>query len=186
MSLWWNFLMFYIQIFLFNEGPNFNPFSCSIFPYFQSLSEWDPKNGSLTFINGKRVRSGKWGTSSMHCAQKYASHVQGRISSVCRELGVKRKRLCHIRFRLDGYNFFFRRRPINVSVARITQPSAEHEREPAVAAVPTLFAKLFPGFSLAFPLFFPLSLYTFTFVISVRLACKLLSDSCTCPPARRA
>jgi len=105
----------------------------------------------------------------------------------CRELGVKRKRLCHIRFRLDGYNFFFRRRPINVSVARITQPSAEHEREPAVAAVPTLFPKLFPGFSLAFPLFFPLSLYTFTFVISVRLACKLLSDSCTCcPPARRA
>jgi len=57
MNLWCNSLIIYIQIFSLFEGQKFNPFSCPIFPYFQRLLEWAPKNGLLTFItwvNGSR------------------------------------------------------------------------------------------------------------------------------------
>jgi len=39
MSLWGNSLMVYIKMLLLNGGPIFNPFSCSIYPYFQWVSE---------------------------------------------------------------------------------------------------------------------------------------------------
>jgi len=53
MSLWWNSLIIYIQIFLLKEGHNFNPFSCLIFQSFRmgtqtytsrfrNLSNWTP------------------------------------------------------------------------------------------------------------------------------------------------
>jgi len=51
MSLWMNSLIIYIQIYVFGEGHNFDPFSCSIFPYFQWVSEWEPKNCTSRFQN---------------------------------------------------------------------------------------------------------------------------------------
>jgi len=64
MNSWWNSLIICIQIFLLYEGQNFNPFSCSIFPYFQSLSEWEPKKGTFNFHNlGKWILILKWDTS---------------------------------------------------------------------------------------------------------------------------
>jgi len=49
-NLWMNFLITCIQILLVNEGRNFDPFSCSIFPYFQWVSEWEPKTALLDSI----------------------------------------------------------------------------------------------------------------------------------------
>jgi len=39
MTLWLNSLMIYIKIFVLEEGRNFTPFTCSIFPYFQWFPE---------------------------------------------------------------------------------------------------------------------------------------------------
>jgi len=61
MNLWLNSLIFYIQIFLFKDGQNFNPFSCSIFPFFQWLSELEPKTAlsdSITWVFVSRFGRG--------------------------------------------------------------------------------------------------------------------------------
>jgi len=51
MSLWWNSLMVYAQIFLFKKALIFNHFSCPIFRKFQWLSKWDHKTALLYSIN---------------------------------------------------------------------------------------------------------------------------------------
>jgi len=51
MSLWMNSLIIYIQIYVLGEAHNFNPSSCSIFPYFQWVSEWEPNNCTSRFHN---------------------------------------------------------------------------------------------------------------------------------------
>jgi len=43
MNLWLNFLICYIKIFMFNESQKFNPFSCSIFSYFQGFQNRSQK-----------------------------------------------------------------------------------------------------------------------------------------------
>jgi len=50
MSFELNYLMFCIEIFPFREVQNFDPFSCSIFSYFQWFSEWEPKTSLLDII----------------------------------------------------------------------------------------------------------------------------------------
>jgi len=57
MSLWLNSLIYYIKMYLFKEGLNFYPFSCSIFLYFQWFPEQEPKTklpNSITWVIGSR------------------------------------------------------------------------------------------------------------------------------------
>jgi len=64
MNLWLNSLTFYIKIYLSSEGRKFNPFSSSIFRYFQWGPEWKPKICTSRFHNlSNCIPIYKWDTS---------------------------------------------------------------------------------------------------------------------------
>jgi len=50
MNLWLNSLTIWIRLIRLIEGPNFDPFSCLIFAYFQWFSVYEPKTALLDSI----------------------------------------------------------------------------------------------------------------------------------------
>jgi len=101
--VWLNFLIFYIKIFMFNEGQKFNPFSCSIFPYlngFQNMIQ----NGTSKFHNFRCwTPILKWDTSMNLWLNFLICYIKIFIFYGWGSCFVNKLRMCHMHTSINAF-----------------------------------------------------------------------------------